>query len=211
MQHIRAARGQGLIINSLAPLREGGRDRQKRTSLPANSVSKAGRPFEKPAVVVGVMPTAKRALVQLSRRHAWKRTCSLLGTSKDDTLSLQSGACQAGVNSCQVGLRSAPLPRARAAEGGPHTHLRQQITSAETCEDVRPEHGHPPPPRGGRSVTAFTKVHSRTTRGFRTSALGHAAPMTWSMGRTRVALWRGSAGPPAVHDRPAFPVATTPD
>ena len=52
--------------------------------------------------------------------------------------------CQAGVNSCQVGLLAAPLPRARAAEGGPHTHLRQQITSAETCEDVRPEHSHPP-------------------------------------------------------------------
>ena len=45
---------------------------------------------------------------------------------------LQSGTCQAGVNSCQVGLLAAPLPRARAAEGGPHTHLRQQITSAET-------------------------------------------------------------------------------
>ena len=41
--------------------------------------------------------------------------------------------CQAGVNSCQVGLFAAPLPRARAAEGGPHTYLRQQITSAETC------------------------------------------------------------------------------
>ena len=47
-------------------------------------------------------------------------------------LLLQSGTCQAGVNSCQVGLLAAPLPRARAAEGGPHTHLRQQITSAET-------------------------------------------------------------------------------
>ena len=45
---------------------------------------------------------------------------------------LQSGTCQAGVNSCQVGLWSAPLPRARAAEGGPYTYLRQQITSAET-------------------------------------------------------------------------------
>ena len=45
----------------------------------------------------------------------------MLGTSKDNALSLQSGTCQAGVNvnSCQVGLRSAPLPRARAAEGGP--------------------------------------------------------------------------------------------
>ena len=31
-----------------------------------------------------------------------------------------SGTCQAGVNSCQVGLRSAPLPRARAAEGAGH-------------------------------------------------------------------------------------------
>ena len=40
--------------------------------------------------------------------------------------------CQAGVNSCQVGLLAAPLPRARAAEGGPHAHLRQQITSVET-------------------------------------------------------------------------------
>ena len=58
----------------------------------------------------------------------------MLGTLKDNALSLQSGTCQAGVNSCHVGLRSAPLPRARAAEGrGPHTHLRQQITSAETC------------------------------------------------------------------------------
>ena len=56
-----------------------------------------------------------------------------LGTLKDNALSLQNGTCQVGVNSCQVGLRSAPLPRARAAEGGPHTHLRQQITSAETC------------------------------------------------------------------------------
>ena len=53
------------------------------------------------------------------------------------TLSLQSDTCQAGVNSCQVGLWSAPLPRARAAEGrGPRTYLRQQITSAETCKDV---------------------------------------------------------------------------
>ena len=33
-----------------------------------------GRPFEKPAVVVGVMPTAERVLVQLSRRHTRKRT-----------------------------------------------------------------------------------------------------------------------------------------
>jgi hypothetical protein len=33
----------------------------------------------------------------------------MLGTLKDNALSLQSGACQAGVNSCQVGLRSAPL------------------------------------------------------------------------------------------------------
>ena len=60
---------------------------------------------------------------------------------------LQSGTCQAGVNSCQVGLLAAPhtmLPRAHAAEGGPHTHLRQQITSAETYEDVRPEHSQPP-------------------------------------------------------------------
>ena len=57
--------------------------------------------------------------------------------------------CQAGVNSCQVGLWSAPLPRARAAEGGPRTYLRQQITSAETYEDVRPEYS-PTPPRGGR-------------------------------------------------------------
>ena len=73
----------------------------------------------------------------------------MLGTLKDNALSLQSGTCQAGVNSCQVGLRSAPLPRARAAEGGPHTYLRQQITSAETYEDVRPEYSHPPPPRGG--------------------------------------------------------------
>ena len=32
--------------------------------------------------------------------------------------------------------------------------------------------------------------------------------MTWSMGRRRVALWRGSAGRPAVHDGPAFPVTT---
>ena len=42
-------------------------------------------------------------------------------------LLLQSGTCQAGVNSCQIGLLAAPLPRARAAEGGPHTYLRQQI------------------------------------------------------------------------------------
>ena len=62
---------------------------------------------------------------------------------------LQSGTCQTGVNSCQVGtdLLSAPLPRARAAEGGPHTYSRQQITSAETyvrrqLRDVRPEHIH---------------------------------------------------------------------
>ena len=90
----------------------------------------------------------------------------ILETQKDNTLSVQSSTCQAGVNSCQVGLRSAPLPRARAwygmvevcegapvavsgwvltdrhdvrpcaassllraAEGGPHTHLRQQITA----------------------------------------------------------------------------------
>ena len=60
---------------------------------------------------------------------------------------LQSGTCQAGVNSCQVGLLSAPLPRARAAEGGPRTYLRQQITSAETYvrrQDVRPEYSHTP-------------------------------------------------------------------
>ena len=37
-----------------------------------------------------------------------------------------------------------PPPRARAAEGGPHTHLRQQITIEETCEDVLPECSHPP-------------------------------------------------------------------
>ena len=42
-------------------------------------------------------------------------------------LLLQSGTCQAGVNSCQVGLLAAPLPRARAAEGGPHTY-------GQTCD-----------------------------------------------------------------------------
>ena len=42
---------------------------------------------------------------------------------KGGKLSLQSGTCQAGVNSCQVGLLSAPLPPARAAEGSPCTHL----------------------------------------------------------------------------------------
>ena len=57
------------------------------------------------------------------------------------TLSLQSGTCQTGVDSCQVGLWSAPLPRARA-EGGPRTYLRQQMTRAETYDDVRPGYGH---------------------------------------------------------------------
>ena len=50
---------------------------------------------------------------------------------------LQSGTCQAGVNSCQFELLSAPLPRARAAEGAIRTYLRQQITSAETYKAVR--------------------------------------------------------------------------
>ena len=62
------------------------------------------------------MPTAKRVLVQLSRRHT----------------------CQAGVNSCQVGLWSAPLPRARAAEGGPHTYVTgmhgYRYGMVEVCE-----------------------------------------------------------------------------
>ena len=65
-----------MIINSVSPLREGGP--QEQTGLPVNSVGKAGRPFEKPAVVVGVMPTAKRVLVQLSRRHAWNHKRRML-------------------------------------------------------------------------------------------------------------------------------------
>ena len=48
------------MINFVAPLREGGP--QKYIGLPVNSVGKAGRLFEKPAVVVGVMPTAKRVI-----------------------------------------------------------------------------------------------------------------------------------------------------
>ena len=50
----------------------------------------------------------------------------VLSSATENTVLLRT------VNSCQVGLLAAPLPRARAAEGGPHTHLRhgQQITSA---------------------------------------------------------------------------------
>ena len=48
------------------------------------------------------------------------------------SLNIPSASCTDEVNSCQVDLLSAPLPRARAAEGGPRTHLRLQITSAET-------------------------------------------------------------------------------
>ena len=43
VQYIRAARGQDLIINSVAPLREGGP--QKSTGLPVNSVGKSGETF----------------------------------------------------------------------------------------------------------------------------------------------------------------------
>ena len=126
------------------------------------------------------MPTAKRVLhvVQHTIAAGKRGNMCILGTLKEDTLSLQSGTCQAGVNSCQVGLWAAPLPCARAAEGGPHTYLRQQITSAETCNStrtlrrlkgvallaplrsvqfssrqspkmVRPDYSQPPPPRGG--------------------------------------------------------------
>ena len=48
----------------------------------AEVCGKAERPFEKPAVVVGVMPTAKRVLVQLSRRHAWEPKRRMLYRSK---------------------------------------------------------------------------------------------------------------------------------
>ena len=51
---------------------------------------------------------------------------------------LQSGACQAGVNSCQVGLLAAPLPRARAAEGGP-PHLFAPAN--HKCGNICPQTG----------------------------------------------------------------------
>ena len=43
-----------MIINSVAPLREGGP--QKQIGLPVNVVGKVERPFEKSAVVVVVLP-----------------------------------------------------------------------------------------------------------------------------------------------------------
>ena len=67
-----------------------------------------------PAGVVGVMPTQKGTSPAIA--------ADILGTQKEGTLSLQSGTCQAGVNSCQIGVWSAPLPRARAAERAPRTY-----------------------------------------------------------------------------------------
>ena len=126
---------------------------------------------------------------------------------------LQSGTCQVGVNSCQVGLSSAPLPRARArararaAEGGPHAHLRQQITSAETCEDVRPEHSHHP--HAGAPLCSL-KFIPEPPGGFEPR---HRTCCTRDpvAGMATCGTRRGSAGGPVVHDEPAFLVSTTPD
>ena len=142
-----------------------------------------------------MLPTASFALVQLDSRRVFEfynRTELQQPIARKSLL--QSSTCQAGVNSCQVGLLSAPLPCARAAEGGPHTHLRQQITSAETCEDVRPEHSHTPmrgaplcslkfipEPPGGfkpRHGTCCTRdlVAGMATCGARRGSAGRAIP-----------------------------------
>ena len=120
---------------------------------------------------------------------------------------LQSGACQAGVNSCHVGLLAEPLPRARAAEGGPHTHLRQQITSAETCEDVRPEHGHTP--HAGAPLRSL-KFIPEPPGGFEPRHRTCCA-RDLVAGMATCGTRRGSVGGPVVHDKPAFLVTTTPD
>ena len=88
---------------------------------------------------------------------------------------LQSGTCQAGVNSCQVGLLAAPLPRARAAEGGPTLVCasKSQVWKHVSADrDVLPEHGNPP--MRGRHC-----VHN--PRRFRTSA--------WDMLYPRPSRW----------------------
>ena len=70
---------------------------------------------------------------------------------------LQSGSCQVGVSGCQVGLLAAPLPRARAAEGGPHNHnVRKHAKMYALSMATPPQAGAPlcslnfiPEPPGG--------------------------------------------------------------
>ena len=126
------------------------------------------------------MPTAKRVRVQLSRRHTWNLKIQYSIASERYVPSggkqLPGWCVVCTATSCSC------------SRGHPRTYLRQQITSAETYGDMRPEYSHTHIPSWGRGVTVFTKVHSRTPRRFRTSALGCAVPTTWSMERPRVVL-----------------------
>ena len=71
-----------MIINSVAPIRE--ERPKKKTGSRVNSVGKAGRAFEKPAMVVGGMPTAKKVpghYSSYSRRHLEPRKTTLYRSS----------------------------------------------------------------------------------------------------------------------------------
>ena len=57
--------------------------------LSANFVGKAGRPFERAAVIVGVMLTAKRALVQLCTCTTMPCSCKHAWNLKEDTLNFE--------------------------------------------------------------------------------------------------------------------------
>ena len=143
-----------------------------------------------------MMPTAKRVLVQLSRRHALEPERRMLCRSRAARARRGSTVAKLG-----CGHRYLVLVQQRAAPTLVCASKSQAWKHAKMCALSAAVGG----------TTVFTEVHSRTTRRFQTSALGCAVPTTWSMGRSRVALWRGSAGGPVVHDRPAFPVTTTPD
>ena len=104
------------------------------------------------------------------------------------SLLCQSGACRAGVHSCLVLAQQRAAPTLVCASKSQVRKHAQMCALSMATPLVGVRHW---------SVTVFTKVHSRTTRG-----------RTWSMGRSRVVRW---CGPPAVHNGPAFPVTTTPD
>ena len=126
------------------------------------------------------MPTAKRVRVQLSRRHTWnlKGGYSIAPEryvpGGGEQLPGWVAVCTAASCSCSRGRP-------------PHSFA----PANHKCGNICPQTGMcslsmATPPCGG--ATVFTKVHSRTTRRFRTSALGCAVPTTWSMERPRVVL-----------------------
>ena len=134
-------------------------------------------------MVVGVMPTAERVLVQLSRRHTWKRIC---------TWNLKGGYSIAPERYVPGGGEQLPgwvvscTATSCSCSRGRPPHLFAPAN--HKCGNICPQTGMcslsmATPPCGG--ATVFTKVHSRTTRRFRTSA--------WDMLHPRPSRWGGHA------------------